>query len=226
MERFLRAPAFSELVGVSRQHIRNLYVRGVLNRTPEGNYDILAQKNIKWIVAHLPHHKVKTIYREYEAQLPPEIFEHTPGRPKRVEIRKVEPKKPRPIKTPLIHWDEEKKDIAVLDEQGINSEKRKIDLKQKELNAIHKQIIIDKLNNSLIDVNLVRKIISAFIRAHATTLFRDLESFVSKILDIHKIPLAEKTKYISQIEQMMNRADVKAKEKILDIIEKIEMDED
>jgi len=74
----------------------------------------------------------------------------------------------------------------------LDIEKRKIEIAQKE--------------GKLINIDTAKGIVSAYMSSYSKGLYRDIETWVHRLMDIYKIPLTEKSKQATELEVLMNRA--------------------
>lgn len=96
--------------------------------------------------------------------------------------------------------------------------KQEIELRNKELDQQKKEIELERMQGNLLHMDKAKSIISSYMRMYANGLFRELETYMEKVLNIYQVPLKDKAKYLSELEKIMNRTSDRTKQEMVRLL--------
>jgi len=196
-----------KLIGKPRQFIYIYKKRGKVFLNEDGNFDTEVTGNKSW------YNHWRSLYIENRA----ETADLEP-KSETITIKKADPK-PQKIKS-ILKSVQQSPDQATIDfdnsEQSVFAQKQQAELDLKLLSIKKVQIEIDQKEGKLLNIDVAKNMVAAYTSAYAKGLFRDLETWMYKMMDIHKIPLTEKTKYTSDLERIMNNATERTQKELIE----------
>lgn len=186
------ANEIGKMIGQSRQYVNVYYKRGRLVRESDETFDLSHPLNKSWY---------EPLRKKYLAS-GGGMEQVEPKSTKKTEIK--EHPKPKEAKKD----NNQEGQIPEINDNAFGWAERKLraEAELKELNVEKTRIEIEQKQGKLLDIDKAKGIVSAYLSAYANNLFRDLETFTYRILDIHKVPLTEKAKYSKLLEELMNAA--------------------
>lgn len=98
-------------------------------------------------------------------------------------------------------------------------EKDSIILKIKKQELEKKEIELSKMRGELLDAATAKAIVSSYMKTFTNHLYRDIESLIHQIMDIHQIELKHKSKYVKKVEDIINLATDRTKNEIREKLE-------
>lgn len=217
-------PELAKMIGKVPQYVRTYIKRGQLIPNDAGRYDIEHPVNKAW---YEPRR------REYMALIatPGYVAPVKRGRGRQPGERFKKPKpRPEPFikKEPIIETQDDSAPDMVLEEYNVptqpkttkdtqqpkeegcysdwHTRKLQAEVKLKEMNLEKTRIEIEQKQGKLLNIDVAKSIVAAYMNSYSNGLYRDLETFVHRIMDVYKIPLTEKAAYSTQLEKLMNNA--------------------
>ena len=183
-----------DMIGKGRQYVNTYKARGKIFIGEDGLFDTEHPMNKVWYAGLRKKH-IETLSSgadvKSKSQQNLQIkAEQTPKLPK-TPTKKVEQS--------AIDFDNE-------DEGTFYDKKAKAELELKLLAIKKAELDIQQKEGKLLNIDVAKDMVSAYMGTYSKGLFRDLETWMYKILDIHKIPLTDKTKYVGDLERIMNNA--------------------
>ena len=194
------ANEIGKMIGQTRQYVNVYYKRGRLVRESDETFDLSHPLNKSWY---------EPLRKKFLAS-GGGMEEVTPKHIKKPKIKEQ-------LKPELPKTKQNKEDSTP--EIGDNAfgwaeRKLRAEAELKELNVEKTRIEIEQKQGKLLDIDKAKGIVSAYLSTYANNLYRDLETFTYRILDIHKVPLTEKAKYSKMLEELMNAASARTQSEV------------
>lgn len=204
-------PELAKMIGKVPQYVRSYIKRGKLVPNDSGRYDIDHPVNKIWYEPRRKEFMAICAMPGYTAPVK-RGRGRQPGERFKVPKPKAEIVAPKPeIEDDLLGaiTTEPKTKATKSEEEGYadwHTRKLQAEVKLKEMNLEKTRIEIEQKQGKLLNIDVAKGIVAAYMNAYSNGLFRDLETFVHRIMDVYKIPLTEKAAYSTQLEKLMNNA--------------------
>lgn len=215
-------PELAKMIGKVPQYVRTYIKRGQLIPNDSGRYDIDHPVNKAWYEPRRKEFMALIATPGYVAPVkrgrgrqPGERFkkpkpkqEVLPPTPATFEVcseeESTDQATPVPQSTPQRNTQQPKAEASEYTDW--HTRKIQAEVKLKEMNLEKTRIEIEQKQGKLLNIDVAKGIVAAYMNSYSNGLFRDLETFVHRIMDVYKIPLTEKAAYSTQLEKLMNNA--------------------
>ena len=194
-----KVPELAKMIGQVRQYVATNVKRGKLLKDDDGLIDLDHPMNKAWFDSQRSSfiHKVAD----------PAYVSPIKGKK---SVKREEHKKPtvkKQVESPVIDQTLPLDfNASPVDTDDIYTQKTKAELKIKLLDIQKREIEIEQKRGKLLNIDTAKGIVSAYLSSYSKGLNRDIETWLHRILDIHKISLTEKSKHASELEVIMNMA--------------------
>ena len=196
-----------DMIGKGRQYVNTYKARGKILIGDDGLFDTEHPMNKVWYAGLRKKH-IETLSNGVE------LPQKTPQKqPKPVE------QIPKRSKTPPIEVEQSELEFNDEPTESIYSQKARAELDLKLLAIKKAELDILQKEGKLLNIDVAKDIVASYMSSYSKGLFRDLETWMYRIMDIHKIPLTEKVGYTNELERIMNAA---SKRTTKDLVVKLE----
>lgn len=205
------ARELGELIGRNRQYVNEYKRRGVLIANHDNTFDLSIATNKLWYEPLRKAYIERLKDPEYQAieeakkdeQLERKMLkEHK----KAVKSEQSLPSYLRNTQIPEGLNPDSEVDSEDTEGSSVHARKRVAELKIKLLDIEKRELEIEQKKGKLLNIDVAKGIVSSYMGSYSKGLFRDLETWMFRIMDIHKIPLTEKVGYTQELERLMNAA--------------------
>jgi len=188
------------MIGQSRQYINVYKDRGVLIRDETTKkFDLDNPINKQWFDQMRKSYIEKCADPNYIPQKTEKI-----KKVKEVKTHFLASTSPHPSQR-MVN-DDEPDDEPTGNRSNLQERKLQAEVTLKELGIKKAKIEIEQKQGKLLNIDTAKGIVSAYMSSYSKGLFRDIETWMHRILDIHKISLEDKAEYIAMLEGLMNAA--------------------
>lgn len=211
------ASELGRMIGQTRQYVTTYKNRGRLIVSEDGTFDLSNPINKAWYEPLRKNFIEKSSLPEYQAQQSDKIVQ----KPARQTTNKPQSKEFKEdlfqISLNIPDSEEEQGDDLDDNSSGGNqyARRQEAELKIKLLEIKKREIDLEQKEGKLLNMSVAKGIVDSYMSSYSKGLFRDLETWVFRIMDIHKIPLGEKVSYTNDLEKIMNAASDRTMKEVL-----------
>lgn len=196
-----------DMLGTGRQYVNTYKTRGKIFIGEDGLFDTEHPMNKMWYVG-LRKKYLESIKTSEEV---------IPKSQQKANIKSEQ--KPKERKTSTIIAEQNEIEFGDEPEESMYTQKARAELDLKLLAIKKAELDIQQKEGKLLNIDVAKDIVASYMSSYSKGLFRDMETWMHRIMDIHKIPLTEKVNYTNELETIMNAASSRTMKEVVKKLE-------